>query len=101
MVQIGLDDIIWGTKPKKRRKPVSQSARTKVLVRSKGKCECCGINLDNVKPHIHHKDGNPRNNKLSNLRVLCPNCHSRKHDKLKKKTKEEYDPFGFKSPFSL
>ena len=93
--RMGFDDLIGGSKPK--RKPVSQSARTKVLVRAKGKCESCGSYLDNVKPHIHHKDGNPRNNKLSNLQVLCPNCHSRKHDKPRRKSKEKYDPFGLNS----
>jgi Zn finger protein HypA/HybF involved in hydrogenase expression len=26
--------------------------------------------------HIHHIDGNSKNNKEENLRLLCPNCHS-------------------------
>lgn len=25
---------------------------------------------------LHHKDGNNRNNNLSNLELLCPNCHA-------------------------
>jgi predicted HNH restriction endonuclease len=25
---------------------------------------------------IHHKDGNNSNNELSNLEIICPNCHS-------------------------
>jgi len=24
---------------------------------------------------IHHIDGNPKNHKLGNLQILCPNCH--------------------------
>jgi 5-methylcytosine-specific restriction endonuclease McrA len=43
------------------------------------KCECCGIFNWCNKPitfHLHHKDGNHNNNKLENLEVLCPNCHS-------------------------
>lgn len=43
------------------------------------KCECCGINEWNGKPitlQLHHKNGNPRDNCLENLEVLCPNCHS-------------------------
>ena len=102
---------IWG-KPEPKRKPVSQSARTKVLIRAKGRCEKCGHYLDDVKPHIHHKDGNPKNNKLSNLKVLCPNCHSNVHDKPIKRKPENTDmnPFGTnplfgkpsrKSPFSF
>ena len=25
---------------------------------------------------LHHKDGNKKNNNLSNLEILCPNCHA-------------------------
>ena len=25
---------------------------------------------------LHHIDGNHNNNKLENLQMLCPNCHS-------------------------
>lgn len=43
------------------------------------KCECCGISEWNNKPislQIHHIDGDHLNNKLENLQILCPNCHS-------------------------
>lgn len=43
------------------------------------KCECCGITEWNGKPiscQLHHIDGNPQNNKLENLQILCPNCHT-------------------------
>lgn len=43
------------------------------------KCDICGISTWLGKPiecHLHHKDGNKHNNKLSNLEILCPNCHS-------------------------
>lgn len=43
------------------------------------KCECCGIDEWNGKPikcSLHHKDGNKHNNKIDNLIILCPNCHS-------------------------
>ena len=29
-----------------------------------------------IKLHLHHIDGNHLNNELSNLQLLCPNCHS-------------------------
>lgn len=47
------------------------------------KCESCGISSWNEKEitlQLHHKDGNHSNNKLSNLVILCPNCHSQTHD---------------------
>lgn len=44
-------------------------------------CELCGWNQLNEKTkrcplQIDHKDGNFRNCRPDNLRVLCPNCHS-------------------------
>ena len=43
------------------------------------KCEECGITSWNRKPltiQIHHEDGNRYNNKIENLKMLCPNCHT-------------------------
>jgi len=33
--------------------------------------------------HIHHKDGNHKNNSPNNLISICPTCHSRIHQKRK------------------
>ena len=43
------------------------------------KCECCNLELWNNKPlslALHHIDGDKLNNRLDNLQILCPNCHS-------------------------
>lgn len=43
------------------------------------KCECCGITEWNDIPismQLDHIDGDSHNHLLSNLRMLCPNCHS-------------------------
>jgi Zn finger protein HypA/HybF involved in hydrogenase expression len=43
-------------------------------------CEMCGQGpVWNNKPltfHLDHEDGNNRNCRLENLRILCPNCHT-------------------------
>lgn len=43
-------------------------------------CECCGINnIWNGKElslHLDHINGINNDNRLENLRILCPNCHS-------------------------
>ena len=42
-------------------------------------CSSCGISDWNGKPinlEIDHEDGNPYNDSPSNLRWICPNCHS-------------------------
>jgi len=57
-------------------------------------CENCGLDTwlgDKIPLQLHHKDGNHSNNKLENLQLLCPNCHSltdtyagrNKHKKIK------------------
>ena len=43
------------------------------------KCEMCGLNewMGKTLPlEVHHIDGNNYNNELSNLQILCPNCHA-------------------------
>lgn len=42
-------------------------------------CEICGMSEwfgVKLPLELHHKDGNHHNNELSNLGILCPNCHS-------------------------
>ena len=45
------------------------------------KCNRCEFDINPNILGIHHKDRNRNNNKLSNLEVLCPNCHSLEHSK--------------------
>ena len=43
------------------------------------KCELCNITEwmgQKVPIELDHIDGNHYNNELSNLRIVCPNCHA-------------------------
>jgi len=59
---------------KKIRKPISPELQQKLYERAENRCQYCG--MGNVKLHIHHINGNPSNNSIDNLIVLCPNHHS-------------------------
>jgi DNA-directed RNA polymerase subunit RPC12/RpoP len=50
-------------------------------------CNRCGYDAEPKILGVHHKDRNRKNNDLSNLEVLCPNCHSLEHMK--------HTPHGF------
>ena len=42
-------------------------------------CEMCNLTTWNNKPiplELHHINGNNNDNNLSNLMLLCPNCHA-------------------------
>jgi len=43
------------------------------------KCEICGTrkwNKMDVPLELHHIDGDRHNNELSNIQIICPNCHA-------------------------
>lgn len=58
----------------------TQTFRRKLLIGMRGhKCENCSNEIWDGAPiplEMHHVDGNSDNNDESNLKLLCPNCHS-------------------------
>lgn len=56
------------------------------------KCEICGIkkwNKVNTPLELHHINGDRYNNEISNLQILCPNCHAQTSNFGKKNKKEK------------
>lgn len=61
-------------------KAIKSANMLNALIHLRGhKCEKClneiWLNLP-IKLEVHHKDGDSLNNELSNLELLCPNCHA-------------------------
>lgn len=61
---------------------ISRSSLCDYMINDLGieyKCAQCGISNwmgKEIHLQVHHIDGNGYNNELSNLQLLCPNCHS-------------------------
>lgn len=74
---ISLEEILQGLHPYYPYGALKQRLlKNRVL---KNECQICNITEWNGKKivmHMDHIDGNKRNHRLENLRMICPNCHS-------------------------
>lgn len=73
--------IVPGSK-KRNRKEYLQIAKDHLI----WKCSICdkGNTNDNFSLIVHHRDKNNKNNVLDNLQILCQNCHSKVHAKMRR-----------------
>lgn len=72
---------------------MSRKIREHIKTIHNGKCSICSIsNWQNkeLTLQIDHIDGDRKNNNLSNLRLLCPNCHSQTDTYTFKKTQSTF-----------
>jgi hypothetical protein len=76
-IKIPLSEILEG------KHPHYQTNKLRGRLISEGykedKCELCGLTEWNgfkISKQLDHIDGNSHNHLLSNLRIICPNCHA-------------------------
>jgi 5-methylcytosine-specific restriction endonuclease McrA len=75
--EISIQDILSGKFPSYQTSGVKRKLLQSGI--KENRCEICGITHWNDKPiicELDHIDGNRNNHILSNLRMVCPNCHS-------------------------
>lgn len=61
-------------------KRIDRPTARKYIAEERGyKCEVCGLcdwQNKRITLHVDHINGDPSNDHPSNLRLICPNCHS-------------------------
>ena len=60
------------------RKPFPEWVKQSTMQNQDGKCNMCGIPLNNYIAQYDHADNDKTNNQPSNCQALCANCHSEK-----------------------
>ncbi|MCH8004275.1 MAG: HNH endonuclease [Nanoarchaeota archaeon] len=63
-----------------KRIPISEQDKEIIFKKFNNKCSVCN-KAEGL--HIHHKDKNPKNNRMDNLIVLCGVCHKKIHMKVR------------------
>ena len=64
------------------RDPLKPARVTRLLKQQQGRCDACGLHfMTEDVMEVHHQDGNPKNNRYTNLVLLHAHCHDQAHGK--------------------
>lgn len=69
------DTIVWLEGQDPRSTAQFRNLKEIVKERDQYKCQECDRYAQGSIGHVHHKDGNPMNDDLENLELLCEDCH--------------------------
>ena len=83
--------ILTPTPGKKQRHNFTVKAKSKAVLRQKGRCALCGAHMNRWERDFHHKDGNKSNDKLSNCQAVHTRCHRKKHADVHSKNKSWFN----------
>lgn len=76
-------EMTWRTKVDEKFSKSTEwkSIRQNILARDNSTCQYCGY-MSESRMQVNHIDGNPKNNNLTNLEVVCTLCHMVMHSGL-------------------
>lgn len=66
------------SEPSKDKAQYSRGLKIRLINERGPKCERCGYKKYEIL-QVHHKDRKRHNNELTNLELICPNCHFEEH----------------------
>lgn len=90
---IPLDELLVSNRPQTSRTHLKGRLIKEGLL--KEKCSVCGIVDWMGRPlslHLDHINGKPKDNRIENLRLICPNCHSQTETYSGKNVKKQLMP---------
>lgn len=72
-----------------RKKSREASYKYRSILTGNDSCECCGYNKSQDAIIVHHLDMDRTHNELSNLCILCCNCHAIMHALIRRAMKQD------------
>lgn len=64
------------------------------------KCEICEISGEEISLELHHINGDHYDNRIENLQILCPNCHSKTENFRGKNLSKKESPINLSKKYS-